>query len=294
MSEWRHPQNAQSVSADWEISGDMDACRAHAPRSDSDRARLERTIEEQIIPRLMMMHRTAVEAPQAAPMPANALRSDNVAELARLVVGRDGDDAFGYVQGLRERGVPLEQIYLDLLVPTARLLGEMWNADYCDFTDVTIGLWRLQQLLHNLSPAFLNDAQPRSADRRLLLVPEPREQHTFGLIMVAEFFRRAGWDVWDEPLSSREALLDLIRREAFSVVGLSVGYDARLDSLKETIRLVRQQSRNRDVKVMVGGALFVERPDRVALVGADSTASDGREAIREAESLVGAALASRS
>jgi methanogenic corrinoid protein MtbC1 len=57
---------------------------------------------------------------------------------------------------------------------------------------------------------------------------------------------------------------------------------------------VRQQSRNRDVKVMVGGALFVEQPDRVALVGADSTAGDGREAIREAEILVGAVLASRS
>lgn len=294
MSEWRHPQNAHSVSADWEISGNGDACRAHAPHSAEDRARLERTIEEQIIPRLMMMHRTAVEAPQAAPLPANGLRSENVAELARLVVSRNGDDSFSYVQALRERGVPLEQIYLDLLVPTARLLGEMWNADYCDFTDVTIGLWRLQQLLHNLSPAFLNDAQPRNADRRLLLVPEPGEQHTFGLIMVSEFFRRAGWDVWDEPLDSREALLELVRREAFSVVGLSVGYDARLDSLKETIRLVRQQSRNRDVKVMVGGALFVEQPDRVALVGADSTASDGREAIREAESLVGAVLASRS
>ena len=294
MSEWRHPQNAHSASADWEMSGNGDACRGHAPHSAADRARLERTIEEQIIPRLMMMHRTAVEAPQPAAVPANALRSENVAELARLVVSRNGDDSFGYVQALRERGVPLEQIYLELLVPTARLLGEMWNADYCDFTDVTIGLWRLQQLLHNLSPAFLNDAQPRNADRRLLLVPEPGEQHTFGLIMVSEFFRRAGWDVWDEPLESREALLDLVRREAFSVVGLSVGYDARLDSLKETIRLVRQQSRNRDVKVMVGGALFVEQPDRVALVGADSTASDGREAIREAENLVGAALASRS
>jgi methanogenic corrinoid protein MtbC1 len=294
MPEWRHPQNAHSVSADWEMSGTGDVCRVHAPHSDADRARLERTIEEQIIPRLMMMHRTAVEAPTAALAPANGLRSDNVAELARLVIGRNSDDAFGYVQGLRERGVPLEQIYLDLLVPTARLLGEMWNADYCDFTDVTIGLWRLQQLLHNLSPAFLNEAQPRSADRRLLLVPEPGEQHTFGLIMVSEFFRRAGWDVWDEPLSSRDALLDLVRREAFSVVGLSVGYDARLDSLTETIRLVRKHSRNRDVKVMVGGALFVARPDRVALVGADSTACDGREAIREAENLVDATPASRS
>jgi methanogenic corrinoid protein MtbC1 len=261
-----------------------------------DRDQLERTIEEQIIPRLMLMHSRLSEVSSAPAALAGTLHPgpDHVAELARLVIAPGVEPALAYVQGLRDRGVPLDRLYLQLLVPTARLLGEMWNADYCSFTDVTIGLWRLQQLLHQLSPAFLNEAEPRKDGRRMLLVPEPGEQHTFGLIMVAEFFRRAGWEVWDQPLESRRELLELVRREAFSVIGLSIGSDARLESLAETIRQVRRASRNPRIRVMVGGAPFVDRPDRVAEVGADSTAADGEQATRVAEGLLAAASASPS
>jgi methanogenic corrinoid protein MtbC1 len=256
----------------------------------TDRARLEQTIEEQIIPRLMLMHREAPSATGAdfAARSGVLPRPEDVAELARLVIAPSVEPALAYIEGQRERGMPLDRIYLDLLAPTARLLGEMWDADYCSFTDVTIGLWRLQQLLHKLSPAFLNDAEARQDGRRLLLVPEPGEQHTFGLIMVGEFFRRAGWDVCDEPLNSRAELLDVVRREHFAVVGLSIGAVERLDTLAETIRLVRRQSRNPRLCILVGGAPFVELPERAYDVGADSTATDGEQAIRIAEQLVAA------
>ena len=79
----------------------------------------------------------------------------------------------------------------------------MWDADLCDFTQVTIGLWRLQQLMYELSPAFQDDAQRGVQIHRAMLVlvpvpvpvPVPGSQHTLGLLRVAEFFRRAGWGV---------------------------------------------------------------------------------------------------
>ena len=262
----------------------------------TDRTRLEQTIEEQIIPRLMLMHREADSGSGVRPAVGDgAVASpEHVAELARLVIAPSVEPALAFIEGQRERGMPLDRIYVELLVPTARLLGEMWNADYCSFTDVTIGLWRLQQLVHKLSPAFLNESEPRQDGRRLLLVPEPGEQHTFGLIMVAEFFRRAGWDVWDQPLNSRAELLDVVRREHFSIVGLSVGSIERLGALAETIRLLRRQSRNAQLRVMVGGAPFIEEPSRVFEVGADSTAMDGEQAIAIAEDLVLTASATAS
>ncbi len=297
MSSTRHSRGVRVLPPHWPVAGvSMVRDGAHGPDL-SDRDRLERTIEEQIIPRLMLMHSRVSEVrstPPAAPAGTLHPGPEHVAELARLVIAPGVEPALAYVEGLRERGVPLDRLYLQLLVPTARLLGEMWNADYCSFTDVTIGLWRLQQLVHQLSPAFLNEAEPRRDGRRMLLVPEPGEQHTFGLIMVAEFFRRAGWDVWDQPLESRRELLEVVQREAFSLIGLSIGSDARLESLAETIRQVRRVSRNPQIRVMVGGAPFVDRPDRVAEVGADSTAVDGEQATRVAEGLLAAASASPS
>lgn len=288
MGNTRQPSDAAVPASQWAAADGTDVGAVERAPTMTDRARLEQTIEEQIIPRLMLMHRDEGNAPGTQPVarPGVLPTPEHVAELARLVIAPSVDPALAFIEGQRERGMPLDRIYLDLLVPTARLLGEMWNADYCSFTDVTIGLWRLQQLLHKLSPVFLNESEPRQDGRRLLLVPEPGEQHTFGLIMVAEFFRRAGWDVWDQPLSSRAELLDVLRREHFSVVGLSIGSVERLDALAETIRLLRRQSRNPHLRVMVGGAPFIEVPARVREVGADSTAMDGEQAIQIAEHLV--------
>ena len=291
MANTRQPRDAGVLPSQWSVADGIEIRDVARAPTMTDRARLEQTIEEQIIPRLMLMHREAGSATGADPAARSGVlpQPEHVAELARLVIAPTVEPALAYIEGQRERGMPLDRIYLDLLVPTARLLGEMWNADYCSFTDVTIGLWRLQQLLHKLSPAFLNDAETRQDGRRLLLVPEPGEQHTFGLIMVGEFFRRAGWDVWDEPLNSRAELLDVVRREHFSVVGLSIGAVERLDTLAETIRQVRRQSRNSQVRILVGGAPFIEMPARAHDVGADSTATDGEQAIRVAEELVAAA-----
>lgn len=45
---------------------------------------------------------------------------------------------------------------------------------------------------------------------------------------------------------------------------------------------------------MVGGAPFVDRPERVGDVGADSTAMDGEQATRIAEELLATATATPS
>ena len=173
-------------------------------------------------------------------------------------------------------GLPIETLYLDLLAPTARHLGDLWEADVCDFTQVTIGLGRLQQVLHELSHAFQSEmAAAASLGRRVLLIPVPGEQHSFGLFMVAEFFRRAGWDVCGTEVDTRQDLVRTMRDQSFAVVGLSASCGTRLDALAASIRAARRASRNRGVGVMVGGPLFVGHPELVAHVGADATALDG-------------------
>jgi methanogenic corrinoid protein MtbC1 len=126
----------------------------------------------------------------------------------------------------------------------------------------------------------------------VFLLPVPGDQHTFGAVIVAEFFRRAGWDVWDDPGASKEEILRIVRSEWFSVVGLSVSCEQHLEGLGSVIRAIRRASRNPSIGVMVGGLPFIDRPERVALVGADATAADGRQATLQAQNLINL-LASR-
>lgn len=250
-------------------------------------AKLARTIEAEIIPRLMLAHR-APSAPDPTDLAASGPSAAEVADFAEIVLEHDVSVALAYVEVLRGRGLTLETLFLHLLAPTARLLGDLWKEDVLTFTDVTVGLTRLQHLLRGLSSPFENEAEHAAHGRRALLAPAPGEQHTFGTLMVEEFFRRASWDVAGGPRSPDE-ILHLVRRDWFDVVGLSLSCDVLFDGMSTLVQSIRRVSRNRGVGVLVGGRLFVEHPELVARVGADATAVDGRQAVRQLPQLLGLA-----
>jgi MerR family transcriptional regulator, light-induced transcriptional regulator len=247
--------------------------------------KLARTIEGEIIPRLVVALR-AVPSGSAVPRGEGRCSPEDVEEFVRLVVTHDGDVAHSFVEALRTRGVSLEKVFLDLLSPTARRLSEMWQSDECDFTTVTIALLRLHHVLREYSPAFQNEAEYRPAGWRALLMPSTAEQHTFGLFMVGEFLRRDGWDVCEARASSCEEVARRVRAEWFDLVGISANSQTHLDTLAVHIAALRKASRNPEIRVMVGGNIFIERPEWVAQCGADATAVDGRQAVLEARRLV--------
>jgi methanogenic corrinoid protein MtbC1 len=255
-------------------------------RSRRRKATLESTIETEIIPRLLLTHRVGADLDTAHGPTGLHPSAEDVAEFVRLLLDHDTRVAFAFVDAMRAQGSGVETLFLELLAPAARLLGELWKADVCDFTDVTIGLSRLQQLLHELSPAFEDEAARLFSGRQLLLATAPGEQHTLGLMMVEEFFNRSGWDCTSEFGASVEELVKLVRRHHFDVVGLSASCDTLLGGLASAIEAIRKSSRERGVIIMVGGQIFLDRPELAARLGADATAQDGREAVMQLHTLL--------
>jgi methanogenic corrinoid protein MtbC1 len=245
---------------------------------------LSRVVEAEIVPRLVLSRRR-LETPRMA-APGRAVVEADVVEFARLTVGRDPAAAARFIEGLRGQGATVEALYLDLITVAARRLGEQWEDDDLDFMQVTEGLGRMQHALHELSPAFVNEVAFDGHGRRALMVPAPGEQHTLGLGMVSEFFRRAGWNVWCDPALPADELLALVGAEWFTMIGFSVLCDVSMDALSAMIRRVRRASRNRAVGVMVGGPAFSGHPELAALVGADATAADGRLAVIRAQDMI--------
>ena len=247
-------------------------------REQRRRAILTRTVQLDVLPRLVIAHAAAAPPPG----PSLAVAPTHVAELVQLVLSRGEPAALAFVEAMRDGGAAAESIYLDLLAPTARRLGTMWEEDLCNFTEVTVGLWRLQSAMRGLSPSFLDQPARRTSGPRILLVPLPGESHTFGLSMVYEFFRRAGWSAWSGPVRSSAELAILVGRERVDVVGFSLSCDERLEVVYSEIRAVRRASLNPGLAVMVGGPPFVGNPQLAAQLGADGTATDGRQAVAQA------------
>ena len=78
----------------------------------------------------------------------------------------------------------------------------------------------------------------------------------------------------------------MVEANRFDVVGVSIGTDRFLHELPGMFDALRERSRNRSIKIIVGGRLFSEQPELANSTGADATAGDGADAVRLAERLV--------
>ncbi len=245
------------------------------------------TLEKEVLPRLLQAHAHSEAGPDKRPtITDNDVPRTVVQQLVQMALTNDTADMLAYVQAIHAQGVALETVYLHVLTPVARTLGEMWERDECTFTDVTVGLWRIKQVMHELSPTFQSVAQEQSHGREVMLVPTPGSAHNLGLFMVSEFFRRSGWRVSGELLSQPSDMLHAVQKDWIDLVGLSVGISDHVAPLADLIKALRGASRNPALQVMVGGPLMLAHPEYVSLLGADFMAVDAPTAVNQAEARV--------
>ncbi len=246
---------------------------------------LARIISNDIVPRLLRLHTEVVPDAPSIDALIGALRpsSTEIDALAHIVLGDDLEAAATYVTIMRDRGLSMEMLYVELLEPTARHLGELWDNDECDFIDVTIGVGRLQKLL-----AIFNDTYtlPQlGTRRRVIMATTPGNQHSFGASMIEKLLSAAGWDVETEYSGEVDQIVHMVKRDWFAVIGLTAGSDGQLPAMKSAVAQIRKHSQNADIGVMVGGPMFTQDPQLVVAMGADATAPNAPAAVLAAQKL---------
>ena len=210
---------------------------------------------------------------------------DDVTIMAPLALQVEADELLAHVEAIMGRRVTTDSVMVDLLAPVARLLGEYWEDDLCDFNDVTMGLWRLQEIVHEISVRV--PAGTAGAGRnRALFASMPGDNHNFGTIVIDEVFRNNGWETDRFSEVETPDLLRYVAEGWYDMIGLTISCDCHIAALTPMIAALRNVSRNPQVSVMVGGRVFVEDPDLVVRIGADGTARDAKIALKVADGLV--------
>lgn len=249
-------------------------------------ARLARTIECEIVPRLMLVQRADAPAFAAAAAADRASAKPDVEAFLAALLRSQASEISAYVESLRARGMPVEVMLLDLFAPAARQLGRMWEEDICDFTTVTLALSHLHRLVHDLR----HDDQPvmgaSGGEPRMLLSVTDREQHLFGLLVVADCFRSAGWRVDEDLEGLPRQVAATVRSTRYDIVGVSISSEDRVESAARLVRAVRRASCNREVRIMAGGPVFLRVPEVAKRLLVDAIATDGRDAVSRAGQLI--------
>ncbi len=173
----------------------------------------------------------------------------------------DGDacSAEYLVDALLDAGLSVEDVCLDHLAPAARRLGDWWDANRLPFTEVTVATARIQALMRRM-PTGGNFAAVGSL-KGAVFGAVPGEQHTLGVIMAADMFRRNGWEVGLLVGQTHADMAERLGRDDRAVIGLSCSGTHSFMALK---RLMQDLRKTRpDAQILVSGQI-VDDADRMA------------------------------
>ena len=194
---------------------------------------------------------------------------------ARLVAG-DQRGSWGVVEAAMASGADLDDLYLAVLSPALRSIGERWASGELDVFVEHRASVIAARLIGQIGPRFAR----RGRTRRMVIVgTPPGERHSLPVAMVADIVRQHGWEVFDlgadVPTASfaKAAVAALGDGDDHVVVGLSVTGGGHIAELEDTIRAVRAACPS--AVVVVGGAA-IQGHDHALAVGAHHFAPNGR------------------
>lgn len=155
------------------------------------------------------------------------------------------------VNDLIDAGVSVEDVCLDHLAPAARCLGEWWETDKLPFTDVAMATSRIQSMLRRM-PSDRSGVRALSSNGAVFCAV-PGEQHTLGVMMAADLFRRNGWDVGLLLGLEHAEIVQRLERDDRKVIGLSCSGDHSVTALERLMIALRK--RRKDARIILSGQI---------------------------------------
>jgi methanogenic corrinoid protein MtbC1 len=202
------------------------------------------------------------------------MQSPLATALATALCDDKTDIADLMVDDLLEAGVSVEDVCLDHLAPAARCLGEWWENDRLPFTDVAMATSRIQSMLRRM-PA--DRGCPRSfAGNGAVFCAVPGEQHTLGVMMAADLFRRNCWDVSLLLGLEHSEILDRLERDDRDVIGLSCSGDHSVNELERLMIALRK--RRKDARIILSGQIASDADALARLPRPDAVVTNMAEA----------------
>ena len=153
--------------------------------------------------------------------------------LCDALLSQDEAAAAQFIMHLRHDGTKTEDIYLIYMARAARMLGDMWDDNKIDFVTVTLGTGRLLAIMRGMRPLF--ETPLRVHGKTAIFASVPGENHTIGVRMATDIFRKDGWEIDLKVGLDHNSLVDQIERQPSGIIGLSIGGKHTMEPLSKLV-----------------------------------------------------------
>lgn len=244
--------------------------------------RLSRKLPEEVVINLAREVIRRVGSRDSALVRAAAAPSQNeIAALCDALLSDDEAHAAQFILKLRSDGTKAEAIHLTYLAAAARMLGHMWDANKIDFVGVTLGTGRLFAIMrgmrHLFEPAF------PVHNKTAIFASVPGEDHTLGVRMATDLFRKEGWEIALKVGLDHDTLVAQIEQEPTGIVGLSIGGEHSMEPLSKLV--VALHICCPQALILVCGQDVEQNKPVLKLMGLDGIAATYEEAKHEMSAL---------
>ncbi len=184
---------------------------------------------------------------------------------ARLVAG-DGRGAWGVIEAALAAGTELDEIYLDVIAPAMRSIGDRWQAGDIDISVEHRATGITFRLLGRLGPRFAR----RGRTRGTVMVGAPAgERHSLPVAMLADLLRGEGWEVSDigADMPAESFVHAALDTSDLIAIGVSVTAEESLPAAAEVLAALGSS--------MAGTYLVVGGPAVEGLTHAQSLGAHG-------------------
>lgn len=235
-------------------------------------------------PRLMELLDEAQEkVREAAKQPESETPSvcryeNEIDEYLESLFAKDARKAVYSVQQWMEKGIPLNDIYVEILAECMRRIGELWHTakisvdteHYC--TSIT------QMAMAQLYPVLFSKERK---NKTLLCACPGTELHEMGARMVADLFENDGWDsIYLGAAVPESAMLSAIRENKPDLVALSVTMPQHLLACRSMVDAIKREFP--DLCVAVGGHAFASTHEIWSQWPVDLYTKDAKELLAAA------------
>lgn len=194
---------------------------------------------------------------------------------------KDTRHSMQLILGFVDRGISLDDIYVEILSESMRRVGELWHTakitvdteHYC--TSVT------QMAMAQMYPSLFDREQK---DKTVLCACPGKELHEMGARIVADLFANDGWDsIFLGAAVPVDYIMASVRENRPDLLTLSVSMPQHLIDCQEVID--RAKAEFPDIKIAVGGKAFESTDEIWKKWNIDIFTKDARELLARANAI---------